>query len=696
MHLRNLIRPGPLGLILVVVFSSSPAIAQKPAKLKPNEIELTSLRPPLLQGVSQMYHRTVGVGQFTGPNGTETTTSRKLADIVANALTNSGVYTVLDRNRFEQVLEELKLGMSGLLDENQIAKAGKLLGAHVIAVGRIQQDQGQTVQKESQLFETNGQPTIRTVVSYNLSLTVQFIDVELGATLDQFSLNLCGTNQLIPGMSKKACEIVNGGTGSNEASLLQACLTRASVRIRQYVGPFTTTEIIELKGSGAMKKVIDQARIEFQVHREEKGVRILEEALTRPNLSKLDRAVMSTNIGHCRWAMGQYCAASERFAEAYTLQPMNNEYRELHEEVHSLCESGLDPSRKAATPEETSMADPPTTEGSTPQTLNDIAEAEAADIQRRKGEAAPISATTGSKAQADPPHGSPPPPPSGDVRTRTITPGMNAPTEDILPVMHVPEGPELVFVTVARPKPITAGSKSDITAAYEHRVDSLCAEMESRNARINQLIGETNALNAEIQEQAATISTIRQDAQSTQLELQRLKADNQVAASDRFIVVPEPASRFSASAVHTVLHTFSHDWELDTFRVITKEVPGGYQHLLEIRSHDGRLLYKEEFFVGPPSSAKDARSKELEELRVRNALSPSAFRSPPWNVALYNDFNAREERGLDFEIGSEAWAKMMADEHAVGFVFHPDEDQQSILVYLKDARNVVNIAPIQP
>ncbi|HET9984523.1 MAG TPA: CsgG/HfaB family protein [Longimicrobiales bacterium] len=61
------------------------------------------------------------------------------ADELANQLVKSGAFSVIERNKINDILAEQHAAMSGALDPRDAAKIGRILGAQVVVVGSITQ-----------------------------------------------------------------------------------------------------------------------------------------------------------------------------------------------------------------------------------------------------------------------------------------------------------------------------------------------------------------------------------------------------------------------------------------------------------------------------------------------------------------------------------------------------------------------------
>lgn len=59
----------------------------------------------------------------------------EMAATLMDGLARSGKVRVVERRQLRQILEELKLSASGLIDEQTAIKAGKLLGANALVLG---------------------------------------------------------------------------------------------------------------------------------------------------------------------------------------------------------------------------------------------------------------------------------------------------------------------------------------------------------------------------------------------------------------------------------------------------------------------------------------------------------------------------------------------------------------------------------
>jgi hypothetical protein len=171
-----------------------------------------------------------------------------------------------------------------------------------------------------------------------------------------------------------------------------------------------------------------------------------------------------------------------------------------------------------------------------------------------------------------------------------------------------------------------------------------------------------------------------------------------VWATQRLVGVPHSRVRLRAGqqAAMAVLHPFSDPYQLDTFKIVTM-AGASPAYFLEIITHDGRLLYKEELlpsgFEGVGST--DPRQLELDRLRAERILGPWSFGSP-MPMDLYRQSLDRERNGFLFEVSKEEISALMMDPSAVTFSYYADPEQRRVLTYLGHSQKVVNLVPTYP
>ena len=85
-----------------------------------------------------------------------------LASEILETIRQKGTYTVVERERLQLVLEELKLGTTSLVDDSTRLRLGKLVGATLMVFGGYQAI-GDTVRLDVRLVEVESGRTIKAV-----------------------------------------------------------------------------------------------------------------------------------------------------------------------------------------------------------------------------------------------------------------------------------------------------------------------------------------------------------------------------------------------------------------------------------------------------------------------------------------------------------------------------------------------------
>ncbi|MBT3272997.1 MAG: hypothetical protein HN368_07575 [Spirochaetales bacterium] len=70
-------------------------------------------------------------------DGVDITAKVPVTEKIIEEIVTSGKYTVLDRSSIQQVLEEKKFQLSGVVADNEIKKAGEYLGADIVCVAKV-------------------------------------------------------------------------------------------------------------------------------------------------------------------------------------------------------------------------------------------------------------------------------------------------------------------------------------------------------------------------------------------------------------------------------------------------------------------------------------------------------------------------------------------------------------------------------
>ena len=154
--------------------SSSSTTKSNKKPMKPTAIELSmpsgwddSIIDRIKEGKG--LKKRVAVLEFTGNSEFDGKVDLKLSDLLITSLVKSGKFDVIERTQIELVLNEQKLGMSGIIDESTAAEVGRILGAEYVIFGVVTSATQQNIDKFAY-----------TLVVIETSIDVRVIDAETG------------------------------------------------------------------------------------------------------------------------------------------------------------------------------------------------------------------------------------------------------------------------------------------------------------------------------------------------------------------------------------------------------------------------------------------------------------------------------------------------------------------------------------
>lgn len=259
-------------------------------------------------------------------------------------------------------------------------------------------------------------------------------------------------------------------------------------------------------------------------------------------------------------------------------------------------------------------------------------------------------------------------------------------------------------VPVVRPSRLDAGNLKQLGDLYEARVDSLCTQLDSsavtvaRQAR--SILELTDLVNRRADELWDARMRIRELENGLGTDGPTAPLERDAPVYDRCIAHHDDPARFGTDVkqVYTLLHPFSSAMGLDTFRVVTTAIGSAYKHELRISTVTGKE-YTEQLFALPLEEA-DAPSRcadmEVEFLRARLALSPSAFERYPVSINDTQVSDARGSNAFVYDIGAEEFQAVYADKPFCGFRFRSDTEREKTLVWSPTLGRIVNVEPERP
>ena len=272
------------------------------------------------------YHK-IAIGDFIGADQSVTPRSLDISEKIGQAFFKQPTqFTVFDRNRLEGIMTEQKKQHSGAFDESTAVQLGKLVGADLMLVGRVQQDEVSDSHNRSKVYR--GPAISVNTVYYVLAVNVMLIDPKTGATIDQFTVDV----------SIKDSKVGVAFTpGSPQHSVMQRkALDDWGVKFDCLVNPCVKEEIIELKSDPSFKKDLEGAIALANVGDSNDAVRIIKEIQER-ELKPSAKLKAKYNYGLILLAQGQCKEALALFKEVYLANPDSKDYLAAFNKTKEQC-----------------------------------------------------------------------------------------------------------------------------------------------------------------------------------------------------------------------------------------------------------------------------------------------------------------------------------------------------------------------
>ncbi len=102
-------------------------------------LSCTLLIPAVAEARTAEGKPVVAVAEFSNSTGQPVDVGRGLQDKMHRALEESGKVVVVERLRLDKVIEEQRLGLTGLVDPETAARVGELTGADFLVAGNLDQ-----------------------------------------------------------------------------------------------------------------------------------------------------------------------------------------------------------------------------------------------------------------------------------------------------------------------------------------------------------------------------------------------------------------------------------------------------------------------------------------------------------------------------------------------------------------------------
>ncbi len=265
-------------------------------------------------------YQKIALGDFVNPSGKIDRHARDVRDAFTQQLLATGRFEVVDRQSLDKILEEQKLGISGLIDEQSAPQLGKLLGASALIFGRITTDQfRQELRKEKPYKDKKGKTHQRQtrLGQYDFGVFIKIVDVQTGKII--FS------KEITANAKKQNSALDKTPPPIDRNQLYRECLNKISNRFRKMIAPYQTTVkaqfLVDDKIPATKKAVAFFKAGEWQ-----KGLQLLRKATQQPLKNKL-KAKVYYDLGLAQMYLGAHDEAIQNIRQAVQLQPSEKRYQ---------------------------------------------------------------------------------------------------------------------------------------------------------------------------------------------------------------------------------------------------------------------------------------------------------------------------------------------------------------------------------
>ncbi|HOT98190.1 MAG TPA: CsgG/HfaB family protein [bacterium] len=244
----------------------------------------------------------------------------------------TNVFVVVERQRMEQILEEMKLGQSGLIDETQAAQVGKLLGVDAILTGQVNAAVKDTWDSETRTTtKGSGKNKVEEKKEVwcnkrvaTVSATIRIVRVETG--------QLIGTKEATNKQEVKSCDDDNSSKGLPPADqTIDLCLQNVAKELINYYTPRfeqNKFEFARIEGK-EFKRQADAAR-EFIDQYDLQNAFVNYSAILEQD--PYNHAAIF-NLGLLHEVVGNYKEAMQNYRTAATLVSKEDKYRKALQRV---------------------------------------------------------------------------------------------------------------------------------------------------------------------------------------------------------------------------------------------------------------------------------------------------------------------------------------------------------------------------
>lgn len=237
---------------------------------------------------------------------------------------HTDIFQVVERNRIEQIVEELKLGQSGLIDDSQAAQAGRLLGVDAVINGTV------SVSCDDRLFTEDREDKKKGKTQVNcherntsVAGTIRVVYVESGQVI--------GSAEKRKKSEEKKCEGEYGSDHPTPEASVDKLMREVAVELVNYFAPKFVYQKLDFEGleNKAHKRYHETAKKALENYN-------LDAAFMQYTaVAEMDpyEPAALFNLGSLHEAVGNYRQAVEKYGMAFKLKSKEKKFAEAQNRV---------------------------------------------------------------------------------------------------------------------------------------------------------------------------------------------------------------------------------------------------------------------------------------------------------------------------------------------------------------------------
>jgi hypothetical protein len=287
-----------------------------------SKVLLTVKRPA---EINLKNFKKIAIGNITGGNGNHAT---DVSDGITSRLVQANTFEVLDRQNLQKILDEHKLNMTGVVDQNSVAELGKIIGSAALVFGRIQTDNyKEEIKRDKPWRDKDGgyHQYIYRNGKYDFTVHLQIVDIQTAKIL--------GSKDMPVSITESTSADNSEPEAINVDNLYSSALQSICNGFMRVVASYDVQVSAEFETDDKLPEV-ENAVNQFKIGETNEAVKILEGAAKRDFAEPKIKAKAVYNLGLAQMYSGVYDEAAENFKKAYSLNACTR-----YQEVIQQCKN---------------------------------------------------------------------------------------------------------------------------------------------------------------------------------------------------------------------------------------------------------------------------------------------------------------------------------------------------------------------